>query len=182
MEPSEGRAPADWRHSPQVEARTAALVGSMSLAEKVELVTGDLNFNFGFYSAPLERVGIPALAMADGPPGIRINNGAVHEGKATALPAPIALAASWNLDLARRYGEVLGQEARASGHNVFLGPAADIARVPVGGRSFESAGEDPLLNARFAAAQIEAIQSCQVLACLKHYAVNNQEYERASID
>ncbi|MDE1947983.1 MAG: glycoside hydrolase family 3 protein, partial [Burkholderiales bacterium] len=155
---------------------------SMSLAEKVELVTGDLNFNFGFYSAPLERVGIPALAMADGPPGIRINNGAVHEGKATALPAPIALAASWNLDLARRYGEVLGQEARASGHNVFLGPAADIARVPVGGRSFESAGEDPLLNARFAAAQIEAIQSCQVLACLKHYAVNNQEYERASID
>lgn len=182
MQPIDSPLLADWRCSPDVQARTDVLVASMSLAEKVELVTGDLNFNFGFYSAPIERVGIPALTMADGPPGIRINNGAVHAGRATALPAPIALAASWDLDLARRYGEVLGSEARASGHNVFLGPAADIARVPLGGRSFESAGEDPLLNARFATAQIKAIQSCQVLACLKHYAVNNQEYERASID
>ena len=172
----------DWRTSPTVAARVQQLLSAMSTAEKVDLVTGDMNHNFGFYNAPLERLGIPALAMADGPPGIRINNGAVHGGRATGLPAPVALAATWNLDLARRYGEVLGEEARASGHNVVLGPAADVARVSVGGRTFESAGEDPLLNARFASAQIAAIQAKQVLACLKHYAVNNQEYERASID
>jgi len=180
-EPSKPRTH-DWRRSPEVQARVQALLASMTLEEKIELVTGDLNHEFGFYSAPIERVGIPALAMADGPPGVRINNGAVHGGKATALPAPIALAATWNVDLARRYGHVLGHEARASGHNVFLGPAVDIARVPVGGRQFESSGEDPLVNSRIAGAQIDAIQSHEVLACLKHYAVNNQEYERSSVD
>ena len=172
----------DWRYSPEVETRARSLIEDMTLEEKIELVTGDLNFLFGFYSAAIERVGIPALGMADGPPGVRVNNGAVHEGKATALPAPIALAATWNPRLAERYGDVLGQETRASGHNVFLGPAVDIARVPIAGRNFESFGEDPLLNARIAAPEINAIQKHQVLACLKHFAVNNQEYERSSID
>lgn len=176
------RLSSDWRHSPEVESRARALVEGMTLDEKVDLVTGDLNHMFGFYNAAVERVGIPELTMADGPPGVRINNGAVHGGAATALPAPVALAASWNPDLAARYGDVLGQEARASGHNVFLGPAVDIARVPVGGRNFESFGEDPVLAARIAASEIEAIQKHAVLACLKHFAANNQEYERSSID
>jgi len=180
-EPTHSRT-SDWRDSPTVQARVQTLLESMTLDEKIELVTGDLNHDFGFYSAPIDRLAIPPLTMADGPPGVRINNGAVHGGKATALPAPIALAATWNIDLARRYGHVLGHETRASGHNVFLGPAVDIARVPVGGRQFESSGEDPLINSRFASAQIDAIQSHQVLACLKHYAVNNQEYERSSVD
>ena len=180
-EPTHSRT-GDWRDSPAVQDRVQTLLASMSLEEKIELVTGDLNHDFGFYSAPIDRLGIPPLTMADGPPGIRINNGAVHGGKATALPAPIALAATWNIDLARRYGHVLGHETRASGHNVFLGPAVDIARVPLGGRQFESSGEDPLVNSRVASAQIDAIQSHQVLACLKHYAVNNQEYERSSVD
>lgn len=172
----------DWRDSAAVQAAVQTLLESMTVEEKIDLVTGDLNHGFGFYNAPIDRLGVPPLAMADGPPGVRINKGEVHGGKATALPAPIALAATWNADLARRYGHVLGHEARASGHNVFLGPAVDIARVPVGGRQFESAGEDPLLSARMACAQIDAIQSHQVLACLKHYAVNNQEYERSSVD
>lgn len=172
----------DWRHSPEVESRARTLIGSMTLDEKVDLVTGDLNHMFGFYNGPIERVGIPELTMADGPPGVRINNGGVHGGAATALPAPLALAASWNPALAARYGDVLGHEARASGHNVFLGPAVDIARVPIAGRNFESLGEDPVLAARMAATEIEAIQKHAVLACVKHYAVNNQEYERSSID
>jgi beta-glucosidase len=172
----------DWRHSPEVESRAHALVEGMTLDEKVDLVTGDLNHMFSFYSGAIERVGIPELTMADGPPGLRINNGAVHGGAATALPAPVALAASRSPSLAARYGDVLGHEARASGHNVFLGPAVDIARVPIAGRNFESLGEDPLLAARMAAAEIEAIQKHAVLVCLKRFAVNNQEYERSSID
>ncbi|MDD7972953.1 glycoside hydrolase family 3 protein [Roseinatronobacter alkalisoli] len=172
----------DWRHSPEVETDVETLLGRMSLDDKIDLVTGDINHHFGFYNAALPHLGIPEMTMADGPAGIRIGNPDVHGQSATALPAPITLAATWDLDLARRYGEVLGHETRASGHNVFLGPAVDIARVPVGGRTFESFGEDPVLNARMASAQIEAIQSKGVAACLKHFACNNQEYQRYSID
>src|SRR5450830_169048 len=173
---------ADWRHQPGLNERVAELLDRMSLNDKIELVSGDLNYNFGFYSAAVAGPGLPELTMADGPCGVRINNGAVHGGQATALPAPIALAASWNTELAQHYGDVLGSEARASGHNVILAPAVDIARVPVGGRTFESFGEDPLINARMALAEIQAIQSHAVAACLKHYAVNNQECDRASVN
>lgn len=174
--------PKDWRTSTEVETQVETLLGRMSLDDKIDLVTGDINHHFGFHNAALPHLGIPAMTMADGPAGIRIGNPEVHGQSATALPAPITLAATWDLDLARRYGEVLGHEARASGHNVFLGPAVDIARVPVGGRTFESSGEDPVLNARMASAQIGAIQSKGVAACLKHFACNNQEYQRYSID
>lgn len=131
----------DWRYAPEVAAQVEDLIGRMSLDDKIDLVTGDMNHHFGFYNAALPHLGIPEMAMADGPPGIRIGNPEVHGQKATALPGPISLAATWNLDLARRHGEVLGHEARASGHNVFLGPAVDIARVPGGGRTFESSGK-----------------------------------------
>lgn len=171
----------DWPTSPEVARRVNDILGEMSLDDKIDLVTGDLNHNHGFYSAAIESVGIPALAMADGPPGLRLNTG-INEGRATAMPAPIALAASWNTALATRYGEVLADECRQSGHNVFLGPAVDIARAPLSGRIFESSGEDPLLNGRMAAAQIEAIQDRGVICSLKHLAGNNQEYLRASID
>jgi beta-glucosidase len=171
----------DWPHSADVANRVQEMLGKMTLDDKIELVTGDLNHNHGFYSAAVDSVGIPALAMADGPPGLRLNMG-INEGKATAMPAPIALAASWNPALATRYGEVLGAECRMTGHNVFLGPAVDIARAPLAGRIFESSGEDPLLNGRMAAAQVDAIQKHGVLCSLKHFACNTQEYERASID
>jgi len=166
----------------QVEKHVEALVSAMTLEEKVTFVTGDLNFNYGFYSAPLERLGIPALQMADGPAGVRINRGDVHDGRATSLPAPIALAATWNPELAHRYGDVIGAECLASDHNVSLAPAVDIARVPLAGRTFESFGEDPLLTSDMGVAVARGIQSHPVQACAKHFAVNNQEHQRATID
>ena len=154
----------------------------MSLDEKVDLVTGDLNFGYAFYSAPLERLGIPALTMADGPAGARVNNPAVNGGRNTAMPAPISLAATWDPDLARRYGDVLGAEAFATGHNVQLAPAVDIARAPLGGRTFEAFGEDPLLQSRMVVPEIEGIQAHPVEATIKHFIANNQEHRRFTVD
>ncbi|MFE1880208.1 beta-glucosidase [Streptomyces diastatochromogenes] len=179
---TDGESTDPWHRSPAVDDRVEALLSGMTPAEKIELVTGDINVDYGFYKAPLARLGIPALTMCDGPSGVRINKRSVNGGRATALPAPIALAATWDPVLAARYGDVLGAEAFATGHNVFLGPAVDIARVPVGGRTFESFGEDPLLQARLAAPVIRGIQSHPVQATIKHYAVNNQEHHRATVD
>jgi len=165
-----------------VVAHVEKLVEAMTVEEKVTFVTGDLNFGYGFYSAPLERLDIPALQMADGPAGVRINRGDVHDGRATSLPAPIALAATWDPALADRYGAVIGAECFATDHNVSLAPAVDIARVPLAGRTFESFGEDPLLTSDIGVAVARGIQSHPVQACAKHFAVNNQEYQRATID
>ena len=172
----------DWRDDPQTDRRVEALVAEMSLDEKVDLVTGDLNFNYAFYNAPIERLGIPALTMADGPAGARVNDRSVNGGRSTRLPAPISLAATWDPDLARRYGDVLGAEAFATGHNVQLAPAVDIARAPLGGRTFEAFGEDPLLQSRMVVPEIQGIQAHPVEATIKHFIANNQEYRRFTID
>ncbi len=168
--------------TPETEARIDALLAQLSLDEKVAFVTGDLNWNFGFYADGLPAAGIPNLQMADGPAGVRINKGDVHGGRATQLPAPIALAATWDPALAGEYGTVVGAECRATDHNVSLGPAVDIARVPLGGRTFESFGEDPLLQSWIGVAVVRGIQSQGVQACAKHYAINNQEDHRSSVD
>jgi beta-glucosidase len=168
--------------TPEAESRAEDILSRMSLEEKIGLVTGEVNWNYGFYAGPVESQGLPALQMADGPAGVRINKGDVHEGKATALPAPIALAATWDTGLAHDYGSVVGAECRATDHNVSLGPAVDIARVPLGGRTFESFGEDPLLQTRIGVGVVRGIQSHGVQACAKHYAINNQEDHRSSVD
>ncbi|MFT4164838.1 MAG: glycoside hydrolase family 3 N-terminal domain-containing protein, partial [Microlunatus sp.] len=168
--------------SPATEERVNELLEQLTVEEKVAFVTGDLNWNYGFYSGPIERLGIPALQMADGPAGVRINKGDVHDGRATALPAPIALAATWDPSLAAEYGTVIGVECRATDHNVSLGPAVDIARVPLGGRTFESYGEDPLLAGRIGVEFVRGVQAQGVQACAKHYAINNQEDHRSSVD
>ncbi|MEA2651261.1 MAG: beta-glucosidase [Chloroflexota bacterium] len=172
----------DWRQDPETERRVEGLIGAMSLEEKVDLVTGDLNFSYAFYSAPIERLDIPALTMADGPAGSRVNDRTVNGGRSTALPAPIALAATWDPELARRYGDLIGAEAFATGHNVQLAPAVDIARAPRGGRTFESFGEDPLLQARMVVPEIQGIQSHAVQATIKHFIANNQEHRRFTVD
>ncbi|SCX36111.1 beta-glucosidase [Agrobacterium rosae] len=173
-------APPAWA-TPQVEERIEGLLSRMSLEEKIGFITGDLNLDFGFYSGPFERLGIPALKMADGPAGLRISKGDVHSGRATALPAPIALAATWDPGLAHEYGAVIGTECRASDHNISLGPAVDIARVPIGGRTYESYGEDPVLTAKIGVAFVRGVQAQGVQACGKHFAMNNQEYDRDGI-
>ena len=170
-----------WDRSPAVEERVAQLVAQLTTAQKVALVSGRLAVEDDG-TEPARPPGIPRLALADSPAGIRLANPKLSDHRATALPAPLALAATWDPDLARRYGRVLGAEAAITWHNIFLGPAVDIARAPRAGRTFESFGEDPLLQSRLAVAEIEAIQAQGVVACVKHYIVNNQEHRRSTVD
>ncbi len=162
--------------------RADLLLAQMTLEEKIEMVHGELPAPYGFYNAPIPRPGIPALTMADGPAGIRVARQDVNEGKATALPAPIGLAATWDLMAAKQYGDLLGHEAWATGHNVVLGPELDIARIPVFGRLFESLGEDPWLSGQMAVRYIQGIQGHPVVATAKHYNVNTQEENRFEAD
>lgn len=172
--------PADfwWDESPDDTARARAILRQMTLDEKVNMMHGELNNYFGFYNGPIERLGIPALTMADGPAGVRIANPDVNEQQSTQLPSPLALAATWDEELAQEYGRVAGDEAHRTGHNVLLSPAFDIARVAQAGRAFEALGEDPLLSGVMGAAEIRGIQANPVVADLKHYNVYTQETNR----
>jgi len=161
------------------DERAHLLMAQMTLAEKVDM----LHEQSGAESSP-SRLGIPPLTFADGPAGVRIDRSRrdVNEGKATALPAPIALAASWNLTAAEQYGDMLGREAWSTGHNVLFGPGMDIARIPSYGRLFESLGEDPRLTGQMAARYIHGLQGHPVIATAKHYNVNAQEENRLEVD
>src|SRR5439155_267019 len=151
-----------------VAQRVESLLSKMTLEEKITLI-GGIN---DFFTRPIPRLGIPSLKMSDGPLG-------VHDyGLTTAYPAGIALAASWDTDLAQRFGVAMGKDARARGVHFILAPGMNIYRAPMCGRNFEYFGEDPFLASRMAVGVIEGMQSQQVLATAKHYAGNNQEYER----
>lgn len=172
--------PADfwWDESPDDTARARGLLRQMTLDEKVDMLHGELNNYYGFYNRPIERLGIPALTMADGPAGVRIANPDVNEQQSTQLPSPLALAATWDAGLAQDYGRLAGDEALRTGHNVLLSPAVDIARVAQAGRAFEGFGEDPLLSGTLGAAEVRGIQENPVVADLKHYNVYTQEQNR----
>src|SRR2546428_4726404 len=161
------------------DERAALLLAQMTLEEKVDMLNE--KSSTGVTSREL---GIPVLAMADGPAGIRIDRSRrdVNEGKATSSPAPIALAATWDLAAAQQYGELVSLEARATGHNVLLGPGLDITRLPVFGRLLEALGEDPRLTGQMAAHYIQGVQSHPVIATAKHYNVNAQEENRIEVD
>ena len=161
------------------DERAALLLAQMTLEEKVDM----LSEKSGAVSPP-SRLGIPPLTFADGPAGIRIDRSRrdVNEGKATAPPAPIALAATWDLLAAERYGDMLGREAWSTGHNVLFGPGLDIARIPSFGRLFESLGEDPVLSGQMAARYVQGVQGHPVIATAKHYNVNAQEENRLEVD
>jgi beta-glucosidase len=152
----------------ETEKRVDALLGKMTLDEKITLI-GGVN---DFYIRPIERLGIPALRMSDGPLG-------VHDyGPTTAYPAGIALAASWDTALAERVGTMMGKDARARGVHFILAPGMNIYRTPMNGRNFEYLGEDPYLASRMAVSLIRGIQAQGVIATAKHFAANNQEYGR----
>src|ERR1700740_1456740 len=154
--------------SAEIEKRVEALLGKMTLEEKITLI-GGIN---DFYTRPIPRVGIPSSRMPDGPTG-------VHDyGPTTAYPAGILLAASWDTELARRVGVSMGQDARARGVHFILAPGMNIYRSPLNGRNFEYFGEDPYLASRMAVGVIEGIQSQGVIATAKHFIANNSEYGR----
>jgi beta-glucosidase len=157
--------------SAPVDARVEDLLARMTLDEKVSLLSGA-----DAMSLPaIARLGIPPLKMTDGPLGVRFD-------KATAFPAGIALGASFDPDLVARVAAAMGDEALALGRDMLLGPCVNIARTPLGGRNFESFGEDPHLAARMAAAYVAGLQGRKVLASVKHFALNNQETGRMTID
>src|SRR5258706_1084232 len=151
-----------------VEQRVNAILGKMTLEEKVDLLGGVE----GFFIPGNDRVGIKRVRMADGPMGVR------NFGYSTAYPAGIGLAASWNSDLARRIGEGFGHDARAKGVNILLAPGMNIYRAPMNGRNFEYFGEDPYLAGRIAAGFVKGVQSQGVITTAKHFMGNNSEFDR----
>ncbi len=165
-------APAASPYSPQPEDQIDALVREMTLPEKISLLSGD---STGFNAPALERLGIPKIYMADGPVGVRV-------GAATAWPVSVNMAASWDTELIYRYGVALAEETLAKGKTCILGPCVGVQRFPLGGRNFESFGEDPWLSSRMAVSYIKGVQSRHVIATVKHYACNDQEWERTRGD
>ena len=157
----------------------------MTLEEKVNMLHSKTNMS----SAGVERLGIADMNYADGPFGIReegVPNGFQSAGwtldSATYFPTGSALAATWSEELAYKYGTGMGKEARLRGKDVILGPAVNIQRLPVGGRTYEYLSEDPILSAALALEYTKGCQDQGTAVCIKHFAVNNQETNRGSVD
>ncbi|HTT69056.1 MAG TPA: glycoside hydrolase family 3 C-terminal domain-containing protein [Gemmatimonadales bacterium] len=158
------------RSSAPVAARVAQVVSAMTLDEKIQLVHGASGTVYAGYVPAIPRLCVPALKLHDGPGGVADGLPGV-----TQLPAPVAVAASWDTAVARSYGAVIGAEEWGKGANVNLGPTVNIVRDPRWGRAFESYGEDPYLAGRIATAEIQGVQGEGVLAQVKHLAAYNQE-------
>ncbi|HEX4127365.1 MAG TPA: glycoside hydrolase family 3 C-terminal domain-containing protein [Acidimicrobiales bacterium] len=151
------------------------LIGAMTLDEKASLTAG-ANM---WYLPPVERLGIPALKVSDGPSGVRGDS--LIGRRSLSLPCGMAVGSTWNPSLVRDMGAVLAAEARSKNVHVLLGPTVCIVRTPLAGRTFESFSEDPLLTARIAGAYVEGVQGGGVACCIKHFACNDQEHERMTI-
>ena len=148
-------------------------LNELTIKEKIDFLSGIDNWHL----QPIDRLGIPKLRMSDGPNGVRGTKG--FNGTAAAcLPNATCLAATWDIDLIRKGGELQGDEALAKGASVILGPTMNMQRSPLGGRGFESFSEDPYLSGSMAAATVQGIQSKGVAATAKHFVCNDQEHER----
>jgi beta-glucosidase len=150
------------------DARAEALLRQMTIEEKIDYLGGDR----GFYIRPIPRLGIPEIKMSDGPAGCR------NWGPSIAYPAPIAVAATFDPATAERVGASVARDCRARGVHVLLAPGVNIQRSPLAGRSFEYFGEDPFLSGKIAAGFIRGVQGGGVLATVKHFAGNEQEWDR----
>ena len=168
----------------KIYAKIDSLMGLMTLEEKTKL----LHASSSFTSGGVERLGIPELVMSDGPHGVRMEHGRdwefdnTTEDSATYLPVGITLASTWNKELGIKYGSVLGSEANERGKDIILGPGVCIIRSPLNGRNFEYLTEDPYLAGEMASGYIKGVQSQGIASCVKHYAANNQETKRGSIN
>jgi beta-glucosidase len=158
--------------SPAIEAKAHAMLTKLTLEQKIELIGGvDSMFS---HAEP--AIDLPRFKMSDASVGVRT------WGPTTAYAGGVALAATWDPNFARKLGESLGKDARARNVNFLLGPGVNIARSPVNGRNFEYLSEDPFLNARMVVPYIEGVQSEGVIATVKHYALNNEEYNRHNVN
>jgi len=158
-------------YNPDVDKKVEELIAQMTVEEKLGYI-GGVDW---MYTKNIDRLGIPRMKMTDGPQGLGTN------GPSTAYPATVMLAATWNEDLAYRYGKALGRDCRARGINIILGPAVNIYRAPMCGRNFEYMGEDPYLTSRTAIGYIKGVQDQGVMATIKHFVANNSDYDRDNI-
>jgi beta-glucosidase len=171
-----------------LDLRVSDLLNRMTLEEKSAMLSG----SGWMESAPIERLGIPAIKMADGPMGVRswagssaitsAANGPAAKVLTTSFPSGVAMAATWDTELVQREGQAIAQEMKALGRDMILGPTVNINRVPLWGRNFEGYGEDPYLAARLGVAYIKGVQGEGVIPSVKHFAANNEEFERHRID
>lgn len=159
---------------------TVSLLGN---EEKIKIVNGKDKWNtYGF-----EHLDIKPVTLADGPHGLRIETAPEKialgpSKKAVCYPTASALSCTWNRELIEEIGEAIGEEAAYNKIHVVLGPGVNIKRNPLGGRNFEYYSEDPYLSGKLASAMINGIQRTGTGACVKHFAVNNQEYRRMSVN
>lgn len=167
------------------EKQIEQMLNQMTLDEKVALCHGNSKFTV----SGVERLGLSEIVLSDGPHGIRRENvrdswapAMLPDDYVTYLPPGCALAATWNPELAFEFGCVLGSEARARGKDIILGPGVNIVRTPLCGRNFEYFGEDPYQVGVLAADVVKGIQEQDVAACVKHYALNNQELNRGHVN
>ena len=168
-----------------LEQRVEDALQRMTLDEKIAIIHAQSKFS----SPGVKRLGIPDLWTDDGPHGVRPDvlwdeweQAGQTNDSCVAFPALTCLAATWNPEMARIYGENLGEEALYRGKNVILGPGVNIYRTPLGGRNFEYMGEDPWLASRIVVPYVQGLQSKGVAACIKHYALNNDEEYRHQVN
>src|SRR5580658_8733548 len=154
--------------SPAIEAKAHAMIAKLTLEQKIELLGGVDKM----FTVPMPAIDLPRFKMSDASLGVRT------WGPTTAYAGGVALAATWDTDFAHELGESLGRDARARGVNFLLGPGVNIARSPVGGRNFEYLSEDPYLNAALVVPFVQGVQSQGVVATVKHYALNDEEFNR----
>jgi beta-glucosidase len=154
-----------------LEDRVNSILSQMTLDEKVDYIGG---YKY-LCIRPIERLGLPKIYMSDGPVGVN------EYGQSTAYPCGIMDAATWNTALIEKLGKALGKDARARGVNILLAPGVNIYRAPMCGRNFEYFGEDPYLVSRMAVNYINGVQSQKVVTTIKHFAANNQEWDRHHI-
>ncbi len=159
-----------------IEQKISELIAQMTLSEKVSLLSG----KDAWRTMPIPRLGIPSITMTDGPHGVRASypDAGRKAGPTTCFPTGVSMAATWNTELIEKVGMALAEETRAMDCDILLGPCVNIVRHPLAGRNFESYSEDPYLNGKIGVAYVKGLQSKKVGASLKHFAANNQEFER----